>query len=130
MSTLISVRPLKLLVVDDNTDAADSLACCMRGFGHRVIATYDGSEAIEQLRDSHFDAVLCDIGLPGHSGYDVASEVRCLGDRDTLVVAITGYGSESVKEAAWEAGFDYWFVKPAEPDKIERILEGHFRAVS
>jgi len=128
MSTITSVRPLKLLVVDDNTDAADSLACCMRGFGHRVAVAYDGNEAVELLYDSHFDAVLCDIGLPGRSGYEVASQVLDLGDLGTLVVAITGYGSQCVKEAAREAGFDYCFVKPAEPDDIERILESHFPA--
>jgi two-component system OmpR family response regulator len=122
-----STRPLSLLVVEDNPDVAESLAMVLRGFGHTVRIAYDGTSAVQIIKAERFDAILCDIGLPGCSGYDVASEVRCVRGRDALVVAVSAYGADAVRDAARDAGFDAFFTKPADPDAIERLLRERAR---
>jgi PAS domain S-box-containing protein len=115
-------RRRRVLVVDDNEDAAETLAELVELFGHEAEVAYDGPSAVAKARTSRPDLVLCDIGLPGMDGYAVARELRA--DRATGVqlVAVSGYARpEDVAKAA-RAGFDSHVAKPLDPEKLERVL--------
>jgi len=114
---------LRVLVADDNRDAAESLSLLLESSGHEVLAVFDGDHAIEALRRRDFDVALIDIGMPGADGYEVARYARQRGDgRRTYLVALTGWGQETDKRRAAEAGFDTHLVKPVPPEDIERLL--------
>ncbi|HEX7624372.1 MAG TPA: response regulator, partial [Anaeromyxobacteraceae bacterium] len=111
-----------VLVVDDNHDAAESLADIVKMMGHDVEIAYDGPSAIEKARAFLPDIVLCDIGLPGMSGYEVAKALRAEGMNGMLLIAVSGYAQpEDVKQAV-EAGFDSHVAKPCDPAQIERLI--------
>ena len=117
-------RPLRVLVVEDNRDAAETLGDLLRIFGHEVELAHTGPDGIEAARGFHPEVVLCDIGLPGMDGYAVAEQLRS--DPDTTrcrLVALTGYGRDSDRRRAEEAGFDLHLVKPVEPEQLQRLLE-------
>ena len=113
----------RILVVDDNVDAADALAELLRDFGHDVQAVHDGPSAIEQAALHRPDIVLLDIGMPGLDGYEVARRMRGeLGITSTLV-ALTGYGEASHRRLSREAGFDQHVTKPVDIRKLESLLK-------
>jgi PAS domain S-box-containing protein len=112
----------RVLVVDDNRDAADSLAELVELLGHAAEVAYDGPSALATARANAPDVVLCDIGLPGMSGYDVAKALRATVMRNVLLVALTGYARPEDQRAATEAGFDRHLAKPASPAEIEELL--------
>jgi PAS domain S-box-containing protein len=112
----------RVLVVDDNVDAAESLADIVRMVGHYVDVANDGPSAIEKVRISPPDVVLCDIGLPGMSGYEVARRLRASGVNGTQLIAVSGYAQPEDVERAIEAGFDGHLAKPCDPEQIERLL--------
>jgi PAS domain S-box-containing protein len=115
-------RSRRVLVVDDNVDAAQSLAEVVQMFGHTAEIAHDGPSAIAMARANPPDVVLCDIGLPGMSGFDVAQVLRANGSKRMRLVAVSGYAQpEHVKQAA-EAGFDEHIAKPIDLDRIERLL--------
>jgi PAS domain S-box-containing protein len=113
----------RVLVVDDNADAAESLAELVKLFGHHVEIAYDGPSAVEKARAYAPDVVLCDIGLPGMDGYEVAKALRASHASDgARLVAVSGYaGAEDIRRAK-ESGFDAHVAKPADPERIERLL--------
>jgi len=111
----------RVLVVDDSSDAAESLADIVRMLGHHVEVAYDGPTAIEKARASPPNVVLCDIGLPGMSGYEVALALRASLDTVQLI-AVSGYAQPEDVKRAIEAGFDGHVAKPCDPEKIERLL--------
>jgi PAS domain S-box-containing protein len=113
----------RVLVVDDNHDAAQSMAEIVEMLGHAVEVAYDGPSAVEKARANPPDVVLCDIGLPGMSGYDVARVLRASDVDRMQLVAVTGYAQPEDLKAAVEAGFDSHLAKPASADDIERLLE-------
>jgi PAS domain S-box-containing protein len=114
----------RILVVDDNQDAADTLAAIMRAVGHQVQVAYDGPGALEAARHFIPDLVLLDIGLPGMNGYDVARHLRSeLSGRSLALIALTGYGQEEDKKRAREAGFDAHLIKPVDFQLLEAILD-------
>jgi signal transduction histidine kinase len=118
------VRRLRMLVVDDNVDAADTLVMLLQVAGHEMSAAYNGTAALQLARQFRPDVVLCDIGLPRIDGYTVASRLR--EDPDfvsTVLIAVSGWGTEEVKRRARNAGFDYHLVKPVDVEAINRILE-------
>ena len=116
-------RAFRVLVVDDNRDAADSLALLLQLWGHLPVVAYDGPSALEAARASPPDLVLLDIGLPGMNGFELASRLRGQpGGDDLLLVAITGYGQASDVRRAREVGFDHHFVKPIDPDVLLGLL--------
>jgi PAS domain S-box-containing protein len=120
---LATERPLQLLVVDDNVDAAESLAMFLRMQGHEVYVAYDGGAAFEAAQLQAPDVVLLDIGLPVLTGYEVAEQLKQReGTPKSIVVALTGYGREVDRERARVAGFDYYLVKPVDPAKLLRLL--------
>lgn len=113
----------KVLVVDDNTDAADSLATLLGVMGYEVRIAYDGPEAIEAADEFQPAVALLDIGLPKLSGYDIARHVRQKQGADVLLVAITGWGQEDDRRRAREAGFDHHFTKPADFDLLLKLID-------
>lgn len=119
----VAAHPLKVLVVDDNVDAAQSVTILLRSLGHEVRLAYEGASAMNIALDYLPDVVLLDIGLPVVDGLQVAKWIR---QESTLakvvLVALTGYGQDSDRQRSQEAGFDHHLVKPVEFAKIESIL--------
>jgi CheY-like chemotaxis protein len=116
---------LSVLVVEDNVDGANSTAMILRNDGYDVSVAYDGTTALERIDAADFDVVLCDIGLPGKNGYEVAAHLRKRRGPCPLLIAVSGYASESSRAAARAAGFDQFLAKPAEPADLETLLRKH-----
>lgn len=117
------VRARRILVVDDNTDGAESLARLLRLTGHDVHTAHDGPAALDAARSHPPDVVLLDIGLPGISGLETARRLRHeLGLNDAFLVALTGYGQEDDKQRSLEAGFNAHMVKPVDFDALQELL--------
>src|SRR6185503_13390742 len=118
-------RGQRVLVVDDNIDAAESIAVLLRLEGHEVKTVSDGAQAIACSQVFAPSAVLLDIGLPGMNGYDVARRLRDMPEtKSALFIALTGYGQREDREAAAEAGFHHHFIKPADPRAIHAVKIG------
>jgi signal transduction histidine kinase len=116
-------RPRRVLVVDDNRDAADSLAMLLRIGGHYVRTEYAGADALRVAADFQPEVVFCDLGMPGMDGHDVARSLRAQAQNDSVVlVALTGWGSEDDRLRTQQAGFDFHLVKPVVVDMLEQIL--------
>jgi CheY-like chemotaxis protein len=114
---------LKLMLVDDNEDAAMTLGLLLEAVGHTVTVVHDPLEAFARAGEAHFDAFLLDIGLPGMSGVELARRLRKLPGLDgATLMAITGYGQQSDRHGAEEAGFDRYFVKPVDADELIAAL--------
>jgi CheY-like chemotaxis protein len=108
--------------VDDNEDAAETLAEMVRMLGHHVEVAYDGPTAVRRAREHRPDLVLCDIGLPGMDGYEVAKELRAAQGHGVRLVAVSGYAQPEDVARAQQAGFDEHVAKPCGPEQIERLL--------
>jgi signal transduction histidine kinase len=114
--------PRRVLVVDDNVDAALTLADVVALFGHAAEVVHDGPAALAAARARRPDVVLCDIGLPGMSGYEVAEALRRELGPGVRLVAVSGYARPEDVARAHEAGFDAHVAKPADPAELERLL--------
>lgn len=113
----------KVLVVDDNRDAAESLALLLRIDGHEVRTVHDGPSALREAKGFVPDVVLLDIGLPGMDGYEVGQRMRNEPETaECLMLALTGYGQDQDRRRSLEAGFDQHLVKPIEPTVLADIL--------
>jgi PAS domain S-box-containing protein len=120
---LDAVLSRRVLVVDDNVDAAESTAMLVRLWGHQVRTVYNGPAALVAMRDFRPEIVLLDIGMPGMSGYDVARHLRAEPDYRTVVLAaLTGYGQEDDRRRSREAGFDFHLTKPPDPSALEALV--------
>ena len=118
------VRPRRILVVDDNVDAADSLATLLKLDGHEVEAVYGAVAALAAIDAHEPDVVLLDIGMPQMDGYEVARRIRGRSAiRRMRLVALTGYGQDADLTRAEAAGFDAHLVKPADPDALAGVLK-------
>ncbi len=118
-----TVRPSRILVVDDNRDAADSLALMLRMTGHETDTAYDGLEAVQAAATFRPQVVLLDIGLPKVSGYEAARLIREQPwGKGMALLALTGWGQDEDKRRAMEAGFDHHLTKPVEPAALEKLL--------
>jgi CheY-like chemotaxis protein len=112
-----------VLVVDDNVDAAESVAMILRLSGYDVRCSYDGVSALDTAKAYHPDVVVLDIGLPGISGYEVARRLRLDPEfEDTPLVAVTGYGQEADRRRSEIAGIDYHLTKPVDPATLQQLL--------
>ena len=112
----------RILVVDDNEDAADTLAELLELGGHEVRTAYTGAQAVEHTYQFKPDIVFLDIGLPDMSGYEVACKLRTLPiPQDFLLIALTGYGQEHDRRAALDAGFNDHFAKPVDFGKLATL---------
>jgi CheY-like chemotaxis protein len=115
--------PLRVLVVDDSVDTALSFAMLLKESGHDVWTAHDGTAAMRAALDYRPDVVLLDIGLPGLNGYEVAKWIRQQpGLPGVVLVALTGYGQESDRQASGNAGFNYHLVKPTGFKDVHEIL--------
>jgi PAS domain S-box-containing protein len=117
--------PVRVLLVEDNADAADSLAMLLEILGHRVRVATDGAAALDVAETHRPDVMLVDIGLPGMDGYEVARRVR----RDprlagVTLVALTGYARDEDRRRALDAGFDCHLVKPVDIDQLQSLVAG------
>jgi CheY-like chemotaxis protein len=113
----------RVLVVDDNEDAADSLAMLLALSGQQVRAVYDGPSALVIANDFHPTMAFVDIGMPGMDGHEVARQLRQKPElRDLVLVALTGWGQEEDRRRSEEAGFDHHLVKPVEPGVLKKLL--------
>jgi len=113
----------RVLVVDDNTDAADSLAMLLQVRGDDVRVAYDGEQALFAEQEFKPDVLLLDIGMPKLSGYDVARRVRDARGAEVFIVAITGWGQEEDRQRAREAGFDHHFTKPVDYAVLLELID-------
>jgi len=115
--------PRRVLVVDDNEDAGESLGMALRLMGHDVQVVSGGGAALAALEAAPYDIVFLDIGMPGIDGYEVARRVRArLGAQSPRLVALTGWGQEADRERAIGAGFDHHLTKPADPEQVAALI--------
>jgi PAS domain S-box-containing protein len=120
---LTSSGRLRIVIVDDNVDAADTLAEVLAASGHDVNTAYDGVGALGAFDSHRPDVVLLDIGLPRMNGYDVARKIRASDPQGSVVlVAVTGWGQEEDRRRSQEAGFNHHLVKPVDPASLASIL--------
>ena len=116
---------LRLLIIEDEHDSADSLARLMRLAGHSVEVAYTGHVGLLMAQRQPPDVVLLDIGLPRLDGYRVAAELRNREQtKDALIIAITGHGNPGDVESAREAGFDLHLLKPVRTEELLAVLRG------
>ena len=114
---------LRILVVEDLHDSADSLALLLRLWGYEAAVAYDGPSALAMASAHSPDVVLLDIGLPGMDGCEVARQLRRLpGMNRALLFAITGYGQEADVQRCKEAGIHRHFLKPVDPAELQQVL--------
>jgi CheY-like chemotaxis protein len=114
-------RPMRVLVIDDNVDAANSLCLLLQSMGHTVRAVYEGPSGIAMAQEFTPEVVMLDIGMPVMSGYDVARALRASSSR-YVIVAVTGWGHEAAKRQSREAGFDHHLVKPVNEEQLAEVL--------
>ena len=118
-----SVRRVRVLIVDDNIDSADTLTEMLRASGHDVDTAYDGAAGLAAVDSHQPDVVLLDIGLPKVNGYDVARKIRQSDpQRRIVLVAVTGWGQDEDRRRSQHAGFDHHLVKPVDPASLDRIF--------
>lgn len=118
-----AARALRVLVVEDNLDTAESLSALLRLWGHDVRVVHDGLSAVDAAHEQHPEVVLLDIGLPGLDGYQVAKKLRDDHELEgALLVAMTGYGQPDDRRRSREAGIHHHFVKPVEPFVLRTLL--------
>jgi signal transduction histidine kinase/CheY-like chemotaxis protein len=118
-----SGRHCVIVIIDDRRDASYPLKRILEHMGHEIYIASDGTQGIELARQKKPDVVLCDIGLPGISGIEVARELRIYPEtNDTYLVAITGYSAEEMREESTHAGFDAFLTKPVSRDGLHKII--------
>ncbi|MDP1861731.1 MAG: ATP-binding protein [Gemmatimonadaceae bacterium] len=118
-----TAKRCRVLIVDDNVDAAQSLSLLLTASGHAVRMAHDGPTAVDAALDYRPDLAIMDVGLPGFDGYEVVQRLRQQPVlRHTLLVAITGYGQEKDRLRSLAAGFDHHLVKPVNFDSLQEIL--------
>ena len=118
-----TIPKTRILVVDDNRDAAESLSMVLQSLGADVRVARDGPEAIAAFAAYDPSFVLLDIGMPGMDGYEVARRLRTrFPDRRASIIALTGWGQEEDRRQAREAGFDYHLIKPVEVNVLQTLL--------
>jgi CheY-like chemotaxis protein len=116
-------RPSRILVIEDNMDACDTLRTLLELSGHEVETASDGISGLERARSGGFDVLVCDIGLPGIDGYGVIEGLRAAdGGQGPFAIALSGYGQLEDRERALAAGFDRYVVKPAAPEILLALV--------
>jgi PAS domain S-box-containing protein len=119
----------RVLIVDDNEDAADSLALLLEDAGHETEAVYDGEAALEAAARLRPQVVLLDLGLPTLSGFDVAQQLRHAHGSDFLLIAVTGWGQDRDRQSTRDAGFDLHLTKPLDFGTLLDVVDRHAGAV-
>jgi len=115
----------RVLVVDDNVDAADTIGKLLEMFGHRVQCVYDGPSALAAAEAFRPDVIVLDIGLPGMDGYEVARRLRANpAFHGTPLIAVTGYGQDEDRNRSRGVGFDQHLTKPIDPEVLDVLVSG------
>ena len=114
-------KPLRILLVEDHKDTRRTLSRLLTHFGHDVVTADNVEGAMARMASNNIDAVLCDIGLPDGSGYEVAAQARATGR--IKAIALTGFGTEQDVQRSKEAGFDFHLVKPINFQELQKILD-------
>jgi CheY-like chemotaxis protein len=120
-ATTLPIRS-RVVVIDDNADAANAMAMLIRALGGEARVACDGERGLTAVLASPPDVVLLDIGMPGLDGYETCRRIRRALGGSVVVVALTGWGQEQDKQAAERAGFDAHLTKPADPAALQRLL--------
>ena len=116
--------PLRILIVDDNRDGADSLALMLKVMGNETHTAYDGDEAVSAAEKFRPDVILLDIGLPKLNGHEACRRIRrSEAGKKMVIIAQTGWGQEDDRARTHEAGFDHHLVKPVNPKELEGMLK-------
>jgi CheY-like chemotaxis protein len=123
--TVLGADRIRILVVDDNVDAADTLSELLKQAGYQTRVAYDGRTAIDMAEILEPEVVLLDIGLPYLSGHEVAAHLRSLPwGRKARLIALTGWGQEDDKRRSWKSGFNEHLTKPVDPELLlQRIIQ-------
>ena len=122
---LRSIKPLKIMLVDDNLDAAEMLSMFLEASGHQIIVEHGSRRALERAQVELPDVCLLDIGLPEMDGNELAQRLRGISTTAGIVlIAVTGYGQDRDREASMAAGFDHHLVKPVDTDRLATVLAG------
>jgi CheY-like chemotaxis protein len=123
VQTAVAGQKKRVLVVEDNTDSAETLAAMLDIMGHEAHIAHDGQEGLAEVARLNPSVVLLDIGLPGMTGFEVAEQLRSSNSNHSLMlIALTGYGSDTDRARAKAAGFDHHLVKPVDFGILEKLL--------
>jgi CheY-like chemotaxis protein len=118
----VAPRGVRVMIADDNRDAADSLCRVLALYGHEARAAYDGGSAIEVCESFRPHVAVLDIGMPVRNGYDVARHLRARRGRDLRLIALTGWGADGDVQRARDAGFDAHVTKPVDPGTLNEMI--------
>lgn len=113
---------LRVLIVDDNRDSADTLTLMLRMRGNETQTAYDGEEAVRLAAEFSPDVILLDIGLPKLNGYDACRRIRQMTQKEVVIIAQTGWGQSEDRHRTKDAGFDHHIVKPIDIAQLFRLL--------
>lgn len=114
----------KVLIVDDNEDAANMLAGAMQFYGYQTVVAFSGAGALKAIGNTPPQVAILDLGMPGMSGVELAERLRkTRGSDELLLIALTGWGQQEAGEASRSAGFDTHFVKPADPGSLSALID-------
>lgn len=126
-----AARSCRILIIEDNVDANQTLNFCLSYEGHVVSSAYSGTAGLAMAKKGGYDIVVCDIGLPGMSGYEFLQEVQLLGLAPApYCIAMTGYDQQSFRAHAEEVGFDRYLVKPVSMETLQGVISKAFPAVT
>jgi CheY-like chemotaxis protein len=118
-----AARSWRILVTDDNRDAANSMAMLLKLGGHQVDTAYNGIEAVQKAEANRPDVILLDLGMPGKNGYEVCRSIRqAPWGKGIRIVALTGWGQEQDRQKTRDAGFDHHLVKPVTAGALNDAL--------
>jgi CheY-like chemotaxis protein len=117
------MRPLRILIIEDEPDTANTLSLLLKPHGHEIALACDGLSGLEMADRNPPDVVLLDIGLPDLSGYEVATRIRQQPGTRPFIIATTGYGDLASRDQSKAAEIDLHLVKPVNPDELLRLLQ-------
>jgi len=122
-STDLPARPLRVLIADDNRDAADTLAKLVRYWGHETATRYDGRTALDAALASPPDVAILDLAMPGLNGLVLAARLlAAIPPNRILLIAVTAFAGDQLRRPAMEAGFDQFHTKPCDPQQLRTVL--------
>ena len=124
-------RPCRILIIEDNVDANETLNFCLTFEGHTVVSAFDGPAGLAKAKTGRYDLIICDIGLPGMDGYEVLRKIHLLNLLpEPFCIAMTGYDNQQYREHAQEVGFDAYLVKPVSIDTLHEVIAKAFPAIA
>jgi DNA-binding response OmpR family regulator len=124
----IEMSGLKVLIVDDQPDIVESLASCVKQWGHEIALAYSGEQALSIAEMFTPHVVLLDIMMPDMDGYVVAKKLRRMGE--ITVVGVTALQGEEHRHKSWDSGFHFYLVKPVNPENLKKLLDGFERTLN